>query len=92
MFGVGAHSDAYETDANPARLESYGGDNAFVLRKKFLADNEPSWYWLASPKSGSTSDFCVVNGYGQAASVRASIASVEPAVNGGYAAPAFCVR
>jgi hypothetical protein len=77
LFSVETH----ETAANQARLEYYIGSESKI---KYSTSNSDSWYWLASPDSGSNTPFCFTSERGSAGAVIAS--SV------GGCAPAFCVR
>ncbi|GHU96699.1 hypothetical protein FACS189483_00410 [Spirochaetia bacterium] len=87
MFGDRINSSQnYEVDEGQARLEYYAaGSDGDTSRTKYDNENNPHWYWLASPDSGSAFNFCLVDGYGDPDSDTARTLL-------GGCAPAFCVQ
>jgi hypothetical protein len=84
MFASQVYSNpAYETEENQARLEYYADES--LRTKKYNAFNASDWYWLASPLSTSTANFCLVSytGYSSNGPDDASL---------GGCVPAFCVK
>jgi hypothetical protein len=81
MFGSNTYSNNNaEAPANQGRLTYYADNNS---RIKYNKDNSARYYWEASPYSGSTYYFCVVDSGGGANDSSASTAY-------GFA-PALCV-
>jgi hypothetical protein len=82
LFGETWHSNkTYENADNQARLAYYTSDSK---RIKWIADEQyGEWYWEASPRSGSASNFCRAAPNGLAYNYVASAAC--------GVAPAFCV-
>jgi hypothetical protein len=81
MFGAHTHSNSNaEAAANQGKF-TYYTDN--TTRIKYNKDDSPRYYWDASPYSGSTNNFCIVNSSG---------AADLNAAHGAYGfVPVFCV-
>lgn len=82
MFGSHTYSNSQaEAASDQGRFEYYASN---ASRAKYNKNNNTTWYWCASPHSGSTSAFCFVSLDGSAYA------------NGAYyygvgVVPAFCV-
>lgn len=101
MFGSNVKSStASETSTNQGRLEYYpAGSGGDLKRTKYFISAGASgnmFYWLASPDSGGTADFCYVDdgyypgGIGLEYNNPNSSRTGASAVGG--CAPAFCVK
>jgi hypothetical protein len=88
MFGpnTGANSYSNATYENSTNQASFAGFYTTpVARTKYKASNQAEYYWLASPSSSSTGNFCGVNNSGAAYNLGA--ASHVRGIT-----PAFCVK